>query len=379
MDLQPLVCTMGPRTNSVHKFPPDGLCEYIFFDSVDKDNRNPLAFPSRWGQDLRVFIDAYNRYSTTAFGIGFAFNNVFTVIRGFHSATNSSLLEPFWDKNIFHFGILDTDTRNMVQLSVSIAMNLLKVLDREVQVQRQLGNPSFIFFAGLIPDDSWLNFYKDIFTTLYKPDLFIAQGHFFYGDNTVPNCRVMPPTVVTRPPGIDDAYQHDLSLAAATLNRLSGRGLSIIWALSVTMKGRWTMALPVQGFDDFLSGCLHDASAPSFGSYAEICRNPDFLQGRYSDKYDAILASHGTAKVLFAYDNEVGLCRKLCRVKSQRLLLPFGIAVYDLDYDDFSNTCSETNKYGPFSRLHAIRGIVNFFRTRFNRFTEFTACLRLIT
>ncbi|KAK8764842.1 hypothetical protein V5799_032551 [Amblyomma americanum] len=161
MDEQPLVCTMGSRISSARMFPPDGLCEYIFFDSVDKDNRNPLAYPHLWDSDLTIFIDAYARYSTTAFGIGFAYENV------------------------------------------------------------------------------------------YKPDLFIAQGHYFYGDNTFRNCRVMPPTVLTMPDGLNDTYQNDL-----------------------------------------------------------ICTSSSFRQRQYSQTFDAILTRHNTDNVLFAYDNEMGLCRK---------------------------------------------------------------------
>ncbi|KAK8782753.1 hypothetical protein V5799_015908 [Amblyomma americanum] len=73
IDEQPLVCTMGSRTSFGQMFPPDGLCEYIFYDSVEKDNRNALASPNRWGNDLRIFIASYVRYTTTAFGIGFSY------------------------------------------------------------------------------------------------------------------------------------------------------------------------------------------------------------------------------------------------------------------------------------------------------------------
>ncbi|XP_077491666.1 uncharacterized protein LOC144102230 [Amblyomma americanum] len=125
MDQQPLVCTMGSRTSFLQMFPPDGLCEYIFFDSVEKGNRNQLAFPKRWGNDLRIFIAAYARYNTTAFGIGFAYEKASTLVRQLNT-TSSSLLEPFWRKNIFHFGIVDTATRNAREPDVELALNVLK-------------------------------------------------------------------------------------------------------------------------------------------------------------------------------------------------------------------------------------------------------------
>ncbi|XP_077515012.1 uncharacterized protein LOC144125484 [Amblyomma americanum] len=365
MDQHPLVCTMGSRTSFLQMFPPDGLCEYIFFDSVEKGNRNPLAFPKRWGNDLRIFITAYARYNTTAFGIGFAYD--------------SSLLESFWRKNIFHFGIVDTATRNAREADVELALNVLKALNTHAETQRRQGNPSFIFFAGVVFNQNWTNFYNDKFTNIYKPHLFIAQGHFFYGDNTFSDCRVMPPTAPTRPQGLGGSYQHDLTLAADSFSKLSSRGLSIIGALSITMKGRWTRTLPVQGPSDFLSGCVHNTSAPSFGRYSEICRNPKYLQRSYSQTHDAILAVHDTDNVLFAYDNEVGLCRKLCAVKGTHSGVRFGIAVYDLEYEDFSNACGVFNKYGAFSRVHAIRGILNYFKTRFQSAPDAVGCRELIT
>ncbi|XP_077485926.1 uncharacterized protein LOC144097000 [Amblyomma americanum] len=377
MDQQPLVCTMGSKTSFAQMFPPDGLCEYVFFDSVEKENRNPLAFPNRWGNDLRIFVAAYAQYNTTAFGIGFAYDKAFTLVRQLNT-TNSSLLEPFWRKNIFHFGILDTATRNARQADVELALNVLKALDTHAETQRRLGNPSFIFFAGLVFNDTWNNFYNEKFTNFYKPDLFIAQGHFFYGDNTFSDCRVMAPTVLTRPQGLDN-YQHDLTLAADSFTKLSSSGLSMIWALSVTMKGRWTMTLPVQGLDDFLSGCVHNATAPSFGRYSEICRNPNYLQRSYSQAHDAILAVHDTDNLLFAYDNEVGLCRKLCTVKARQSALHFGIAVYDTEYEDFLNSCGAFNKYGAFSRLHAVRRILNYFKTKFQSAPDVAGCRDVVT
>ncbi|XP_077491665.1 uncharacterized protein LOC144102229 [Amblyomma americanum] len=259
------------------------------------------------------------------------------------------------------------------------ATNSFQALNTHAETQRRQGNPSFIFFAGVVFNQNWTNFYNDKFTNIYKPHLFIAQGHFFYGDNTFNDCRVMPPTALTRPQGLGDSYQHDLTLAADSFSKLSSRGLSIIGALSITMKGRWTRTLPVQGPSDFLSGCVHNTSAPSFGRYSEICRNPKYRQRSYSQTHDAILAVHDTDNVLFAYDNEVGLCKKLCAVKGQHSGVRFGIAVYDLEYEDFSNACGAFNKYGAFSRLHAIRGILNYFRSRFHSAPDAVGCRELIT
>ncbi|XP_049523126.1 uncharacterized protein LOC125945422 [Dermacentor silvarum] len=73
MDDQPLVCTIGRRLNSTQMFPPDGLCEYIFFDSLYKLGRNSFAEPSLFEPNLLIFIDTAPQYQITAFGIGITF------------------------------------------------------------------------------------------------------------------------------------------------------------------------------------------------------------------------------------------------------------------------------------------------------------------
>ncbi|KAK8762689.1 hypothetical protein V5799_026039 [Amblyomma americanum] len=102
-----------------------------------KDGRNLLLNPAGFKKDLRVFLDAYNTFKTTAFGIAFAFKNV------------------------------------------------------------------------------------------YQPDVLIAQGHYYSGDNTFAECRVLPPTVVTRPQEANNSYQHDLLLDACGEDLHPGKDLFV--------------------------------------------------------------------------------------------------------------------------------------------------------
>ncbi|XP_075726044.1 uncharacterized protein LOC142767716 [Rhipicephalus microplus] len=70
---EPLVCTMGSKTNSTQMFPPDALCDYILYDSLYKGYTNPPLAPSGLDASLATFVDAYATYYTTAFGVGIAY------------------------------------------------------------------------------------------------------------------------------------------------------------------------------------------------------------------------------------------------------------------------------------------------------------------
>ncbi|XP_077490078.1 uncharacterized protein LOC144100990 isoform X3 [Amblyomma americanum] len=320
MDIEPLVCTMGSRTNSKTMFPEDGLCEYIFFDSVYKDRRNLMSDSTGWAPDLSTFVEVNRQYSTTAFGVGFAFEKAEHVVLNL-KATNPPPLKVFWDKEIYHFGIVDTPAVGLYQENMNKAFECLKHLRQHASQKNQEGHMSYIVFAASFPDDTWAAYYADQFKNVFQPDLFIAHGHYLEGDNSRADCRVMPPTALTAPQGGGSSYEHDM-----------------------------------------------------------VCNDPNFA-GRfaYSQQEASMQALHSRERLILSYDNEVGLCKKLCTVKARQPSRYFGVAVFDLDYEDFSNACASMNREGAFSRLHAVRGVLNYFRTAYKTAADEAGCLRLIT
>ncbi|XP_054923627.1 uncharacterized protein [Dermacentor andersoni] len=172
----------------------------------------------------------------------------------------------------------------------------------------------------------------------------------------------MPPTAPTRPAGAPTSYQHDLTSAAEGIVTLSAAGPATKFALSVTLKGRY--AVPAQkGLLSFLDSCLSNVSVESFGSYAEVCKSPDFSKRLYhSSRLHATQVRHNNGSLVFSYDDRDGLVRKLCTVNAQSQSLKFGIAVFDVDYADFSNACA--TQRGPFSTLQGLRRVLDYFKTR---------------
>ncbi|XP_049523441.1 uncharacterized protein LOC125945554 [Dermacentor silvarum] len=85
---------------------------------------------------------------------------------------------------------------------------------------------------------------------------------------------------------------------------------------------------------------------------------------KYSEALDAMYTYDNSLFVMFMYDDEEGLCRKVCNIKSKHEALEFGLAVYDLDYEDYYNNCSARNLFGAFSRLKMVRRLSTTFGLR---------------
>ncbi|KAH7943383.1 hypothetical protein HPB52_007692 [Rhipicephalus sanguineus] len=312
---------MGIRTNSTQMFPPDGLCEYLFYDSLYKEGRNTFDAPDQFDTNLRTFVEIAPTYKTTAFGIGLSYNAAPDLQSYLLEQVTKkfNVMQYFWNHSIHHIGVLDSATVDPREVDIKAALNCLKILrdDFSQEIISQ-GIKVFTFFAASIPNAAWARFYARNFKDLRMPDLYIALGHYSRGDNSLRTCVVVAPTQLRRPRGAEDSYQYDMTTAAESIVRLSG--LKLKSALSVTLSGH--LAVPTDPNNrGFLAPCMTNDSVDSFASYAE-----------------------------------------LCTIKEEHTVTKFGIAVFDVDYADFSNVCK--SRGGPFARLHLLRSVLNFFRTR---------------
>ncbi|XP_070379289.1 uncharacterized protein [Dermacentor albipictus] len=270
---QRLLCTVGTMLNPTSEMiPHDGLCDYMFYDSVYK--RGPTTFePNNVEAALSIFLSERQYYLDTKFGIGFAYKyrRELKLQLSANGGTTPFMLRYFWDQNICEFGILDTPTSGLDETALEEMLESLKMLHEFSISQRSQGKSCLVVFAGPAADTSLENIYFEKFSKIFTPDIVVILSHYGQGDNTMQDCHVMPPTVLTRPPalGTSRGYKEDLRTAADTIGRLTARGVNASWALSVTMKGRWTVLKAGQP-PNFLSLCEHDPGAESFGSYTDV-------------------------------------------------------------------------------------------------------------
>ncbi|KAH8037990.1 hypothetical protein HPB51_020510 [Rhipicephalus microplus] len=337
VNLQPLLCTIGSGNFTTQMFPHDGLCDYIFYDSIYKRGIKTFHTP-----DMLFFIEKRREYSRTTFGIGFTYEHtahVSSMISQSKNPDSPFILGFFWKERIYHFGVLDTPTvgvrdtpwKGSKAANVKNALDLLRIISDFSDYQRLRGRLCLMVLAAGVPNDAWAEFYAARFSPLW-PFIFISVGHYDKGDNTFTDCHVMPPTVLSRPAEVaaeNSSYEYDLTSAAAGFDRLVIAGDSSIRATSVTMKGRWTV-LEEGEQAQFLATCVHDPSAESFGEVAkawnlystayikrqdfetipflQVCEDPSFEpMSRNSQLYGTLTynISH-----VFAFDDEAAFQQK---------------------------------------------------------------------
>ncbi|KAH8037937.1 hypothetical protein HPB51_019289 [Rhipicephalus microplus] len=333
-DKMPMVCIMGERASTPDAFPDDGLCDYIFFDSLYKDGRNMLSRQATFSKSLSNFINNHPAYRGTHLGVGFSFNYLQSAEEDL-KVTEPNPLQPLWDEGIYSVGIFDPPQMPPANQTRG-AIRTLKKIDDLLQMPKQLGRHAVTALAAADPQLDWtLQYAMDFNAVGITPYIFIAIGHYFYGDNTVRKCFVMPPTRHPLDFPADEVaqqYNFDLGTAYYVVNDMSTRSARARGLLSVTMKGRWNVLLSgaKAGFYEL---CVSDPSANSFGSYTELC----FVRNDFPD-------------------------------------LKFGIAVYDIDYDDHENVCASLNRFGRHSRLKQVKKVLDYARLHFGASFVRKAC-----
>ncbi|KAL3197224.1 hypothetical protein MRX96_014833 [Rhipicephalus microplus] len=191
----------------------------------------------------------------------------------------------------------------------------------------------------------------------FTPSLFISIGHYRFGDESGV-CFIVPQT---RP--ADDIpsqkilhdYSFNVSAPMYQLRWLYSNGTDTKGLVSVTLKGRW--AHPASPKNVSFCGACWSEAIP-FGRYTEVCPfgdGPPVAPLNYSVDHYAMITYVAKIDRTFSYDDE--------RAFAEKMRVPFGIAVYDVDYDDYYNKCSSLNLYGAHSHLKALRKVVNYFKS----------------
>lgn len=351
-----LLCTFGLTMNLSTTCPTDGLCDFFFFDSAYSGGLNRLSKPNSFGNNLNAFLAKATRYNQTQFGLGFSSDFLDEINEDLYR-TNPVLVSSFWQKGVFHFGVIDIPVLNTDIQILTRTFRVLRALGRLAEEQKKVGRLSYVVM-GTVPLD--ITGITERMSTIYQPDLFIGHGHYTYLDRTRPSCLIMPPTTIFRESPTNVDYPYDLGTSVRDMQTMANRGATPQWILSVTMKGRWATAA-LSGLEPHIGdNCVYRDTSAAFSSYTEVCNSAANL--KYDNTYDAMYLVNGNR--VFSYDNEVSFAAKLCSVKAKNSGIRFGIAAYDLEYDDYNGHCVQQNKFQQgYSRLRALRRIVDYFET----------------
>uniref|UniRef100_A0A131YAU7 Uncharacterized protein n=1 Tax=Rhipicephalus appendiculatus TaxID=34631 RepID=A0A131YAU7_RHIAP len=374
-----LLCTIGTKLSVPEILPDDRWCNYLFYDSVYKNGPEPFD-PSHLDPTLSIFMDHLSKYNATALGIGFAYK--YTQHLNSELSQNDSdtpvVLKHFFDENICSFAILDTPSDGLDKSTLEEMLESLKLVDGFVRSKESWPRKCLTVVAVPTPDTSLEDVYIEVFPKIFTPSVVVILSHYVQGDNTFQDCRVVPPIMLTRPDMLTSSsnYKFDMNSGAQSIEKLIARGMDAIWALSVTLKGRWTKLKAGEPVG-FLSQCEHDPSAESFGRYSDACMDPSLSNGtHYKSGLQGTMYFSSDGRIL-SFDNNTDIVQKLCRLRNQHLTFAYGIAAYDVDYEDYSDACESVSVLGPFTRVFTLTLLRDYVRVVFDIPREYEDCLKL--
>ncbi|KAL1427360.1 hypothetical protein MTO96_017647 [Rhipicephalus appendiculatus] len=370
-----LICTIGTKLSAPEILPDDRWCNYLFYDSVYKNG------PGHLDPALSIFMDHLSKYNATALGIGFAYKYTQHLKSELSTKDGATpmVLQHFFDKKICNFGILDTATDGLAKSTLEEMLESLELIDGFVRSKGAWPKTCRTVVAVPTPDTGLADVYLETFPKIFTPSVVVILSHYVEGDNTFQDCRVVPPTMLTRPASLttNSNYKFDLNSAAESIEKLIARGMDATWALSVTVKGRWTKLKAGEPVD-FLSACEHDPSAESFGRYTEACMDSSFTykNDSKSQVVGALYYNKMDGRIL-SFDNNTNLVLKLCRLREQHLSFAYGIAAYDVDYDDYGNACRSVSVFKTFTMVFTLSLVRDYVRFVFDIPREYKDCLVL--
>ncbi|KAK8757188.1 hypothetical protein V5799_000108 [Amblyomma americanum] len=373
---QALLCTYGRLTTRTTKFPPDGLCDYIFYDSMYKHGRDTLTQSYAYSSSMQTVLakaqSGRNR-SKTQFGVGFHYGFSSAISTEMARDTARNLLKPMVARGVSNFGVIDVPVYSFHPLLTDLVFSALRQLSVYVQDIRDQGLASIIVLGSVSSTSLWKAYFKEKFKNSFKPDIFISHGYQQYEDWERVPCFVTPPTLLTKPrqPHVNI---HDLYDAMAALAAFGVEADAPSLSLSVTMKGRWAELLS-NSTPEVFSQCYQKPPPLLPPRYMDLCRTPPYSNNlAYDRPHYAMRTYDSHTGHIFVYDNEQSLCEKLCLAKANYTQVQFGLAVFDLDYEDADNLCSALNRFGKFSRLNTMNRLLEFFTHQYNDRTKEAVC-----
>ncbi|KAL1427342.1 hypothetical protein MTO96_017629 [Rhipicephalus appendiculatus] len=368
IERQPLVCIMGEYLYLAEQFPPDGMCDYIFMDSLYMDGHwNKLLDESSYYPSLTTFLHQHPGYRNTTLGLGFSFECLAKAEEDL-KATNPSPLTPFWNRGIFHAGILDTPsepTRDEMKAGIAT----LKVINRVLDTVRNRGETAITVMSFPNPNPVWASRFAENFRELrFTPTLLISNGFYRWKDAEHHACFIMPPTRHPDdipPPEVLRVYSFDVSSPMYQLRSFYANGSDTRGILGVSLYARFSPPASKDHVDIY-----QPCNTTYFGIYAEVCPGGGgYLEGsvNYSAEHYVMYAFVSSGPHIFSvtYDNEEAFSQKLTAVKNLDPSVSFGLAVYGVEDDDYANKCAPLNKYGAFSRLKQLRKLLDSFNDNY--------------
>ncbi|KAL3199429.1 hypothetical protein MRX96_014067 [Rhipicephalus microplus] len=343
------VCTVSYQASGL-PLPLGGECEIIYYDSLLLRPEDTFmgTFTNAY---LKPIFDAANDSShNVQFGMSIHAPAIYKFTMEVKSAAGMQHYKDHWQHNIYHWGVVNIHEL-ILKTTPDIFKASLTILKELKETATAAGKNTSMVVGLFCKSTGNGDEVTEYLKTVYLPDGILVLGHLSYRDNNISDCTILPCSIIADPvvKYKNLSYMHSLNDSIDTVSYLQAQGLDTMYAVTVTMAGRWYKPrqpdnLNVKYPGKYRVGYLGKVEDyPQKAHVQDVCGNTSLE----FTKHFEYTAFHLTA---FAWDKKVGLTvtfeslealqKKLCFAFQNHTTLLVGVSIYDANYDATPRNCT---------------------------------------
>ncbi|XP_065303460.1 uncharacterized protein [Dermacentor albipictus] len=386
------LCTVD--CNIRMEVPPDGVCDFIFFDSLYVTCGGGVG-GAQTTPKLQRFFDLATQGNHTQFGCSIDALHLAEFVDDIGKSDSLKWAqEKLWANNVYHWGVMNVYHVLVFQHPdiVKKALEALKAVAHFSQPSSVKRVASYTFLGVYVlpylkPCENIGLHTKSVFS----PDMIVVLGHLSYQENKFKGfayyCYVLAPNLLTLDQHIVYSrnktawYSHTLGDAAVLATCLrQERDIKSPLAISFTLKGRMYQPKVKEAIDETLFKKCIPGNFSQYVDPLEFCdlAKKGYISGPFFvniDKTNIAFVTTPERTTVVYFDSKDTLRLKICVLKYQAVDLAVSLAPYDVNYDFDSFDC---NAVSNFSRtVHIATTVLDFIKNRFTDGSRKSSCIAL--
>ncbi|XP_070393075.1 uncharacterized protein [Dermacentor albipictus] len=373
MSGESLICTVSVVGQNKLGIPKDGLCNFLFYDSLYRPQGDTLMKEPR--SQLVKFLSTAAISKDTDHGFSVDIDNVRAFSDHLLEQKGKKRIKEMGDQKVIDYGFLTLDHSRSSRQNIQEALSALKAV---TQIVKEVTGKTGVTVLGLYSKvNATCQTILDISGQEFKPSAIVILGHISYYDRHVHGCRILPPNLygvhrdVLKDIGYGHLFEDGVALARCIEDKIKFTS-KIPVKVSVTLKGRRYKAKPEGdpsfvgiGNFDLLRECGRPKRDPQYQQDApavRVCGESEQYKRNinFSEQYQSVVTYDKLKGFTITFDNEASLRKKVCDARASHG--SFSLAAYDVNYDQGKSVCDMWGPKGHLSRLKLIRKLNAFMR-----------------
>ncbi|XP_077529508.1 uncharacterized protein LOC144141928 [Haemaphysalis longicornis] len=346
-----MVCTVNGEGPWLENIAARGrLCDLIFLDSFYKNvgkevegtfkkNINSFLNSRTWTLDIHAMLGVSYSMETDA---------LLAHTEGAGLVTDTKIL---FQHGIIHTAVINIHRENATKEVFDVALYALRIAFETVA--KFQSEAIYSVLGAAINNASMLQVLLDQMKRVFVPSMFIFITHVSHEDRALEDCRIVPPTWLSVPNG-QVSYGQSLSSSCKVLAEVARAIVNITLAVSFTLSGHMYKPKGNKPEDYKLFSPCENFHGNYYVTPYELLCTPNI---RFFDKVQrsehSMFTFNTSAQRALTFESDATIKNKVCEAKSTCQGVTFGVAAYDIEYDDqpHNEQCPEFGLVGPFGRV----------------------------